>query len=64
MRGLKQSLVAAKTLQKTLQETGGTPGNGDPTQGTSRMGTARVKQEEEAEIRMMVIEYYEIWNNT
>ena len=31
------------------------------TQYTSRMGTERVKQEEEADTRIIVIEYYEIW---
>ena len=32
-----------------------------PTQDISRMGTARVEKEEEADTRIIVIEYYEIW---
>ena len=36
-------------------------GNGDATQDTSRMGTARVKQEKEADTRIIAREWYEIW---
>ena len=32
-----------------------------PTQDTSLMGKARVKQEEEADTRIIVIEWYKIW---
>ena len=32
-----------------------------PTQNTPRMETARVKQEEKADTRIIVIEYYRIW---
>ena len=31
------------------------------TQDNSRMGTARVKQQEEADTRIIVYEHYEIW---
>ena len=35
-----------------------------PTRDTSRMGTARVKQEEEADTRILVKEHYEIWKES
>ena len=66
IRGIKQSLVAAETLQKTKQYNG--PFSMDcrerrfhargvyPTQDTSLMRTARVKQEEDADTRIIVIE--------
>ena len=32
-----------------------------PTQDTSRIGTARVKRDQEADTRIVVVEQYEIW---
>ena len=32
-----------------------------PTQDTSRMETARVKQKEEMDTKIIVVEWYEIW---
>ena len=53
--------------RNTGNHLGRTAGNGDPmheewyhTQDTSRMGTARVKQEEEADTRIMVMEQCDI----
>ena len=39
------------------RERGSHARGGDPTQYTSRMGIARVKQEEETDLRIIVIEY-------
>ena len=70
MQGLKQSLVAKKTLTKKevqepfgkdFKEWGSHARVGHPTQDTSRIKTARVKQEEEVDIRMIVKELHEIW---
>ena len=53
--------------QNTRDHLAWTAGNGDPmnevfpTQDTQRRGTARVKQQEEAGTRIIVIEWYEIW---
>ena len=43
------------------QELGSHARGAYPTQYTSRMETARMKQEEEADTRTIVIEQYEIW---
>ena len=71
IRGLIQSLAAAKTLHKTeilctfsmgYRERGYHARGVYPTQDTSHTGTARMKLEKEADIRIIVKDFYEIWN--